>query len=448
MKSLFTVLLAVASAQAGDIAPFALNLPNGGGSVSGTTIASGLDFTYGMTMLPDGSIAFGSNAPTTPFGISAGPSVGSIWILPKDANGSFGAPYQAVSNMSGTVTNIRNVGGLTVVDAGSASTRTMNFYDQNFNSLGAVSFSYPTEAWWHSTGMSVIDPQPDGSDRIFFIVGSENDQAKTAVQVTTTGLFNATLNADSVYMVTVTNSGGALQASTPIQVATGLRNAYGLTMDSAGDLVIGDNGQDGAHIVNESSADTLHLIPASSIGTSIFDFGFPDSYVSFATGNFISGDPSAIPPLAAFLPVADSNGVLQYGEGLAGMAFVAPGSMPFAGTLGGEIVGFDGVSYTGGSANFDNALLYYDFASGQYFPLVDSGMTGVGHLNTVFVDGNTLFIADTAVEGNLSGPSGANSGAIYEFMLGTPEPGTFWLAAGFFVCAVVLKRRGLASGRK
>jgi glucose/arabinose dehydrogenase len=230
MKRLLIIFLslAAATALAGTIAPFALNLP-GGGSVPGTTIASGLDFTYGMAMLPDGSLVFGSNAPTSPFGIAAGPAAGSLWILPKGSDGSFGAPYEAVSNLSGIVTNIRNVDGLTVVESGAASSRTMNFYDQNLNPLGAVSFTYPSQAWWHSTGMSVISPQPEGSNRIYFIVGSKADQAKTTDQVTTSGLFNATLNADSVYMVNVTNSGGTLQASAPTQVATGLRNPYGLT---------------------------------------------------------------------------------------------------------------------------------------------------------------------------------------------------------------------------
>jgi glucose/arabinose dehydrogenase len=431
-----SIFLALAvSAYGGTIAPFDLALPNGAGSVSGTTIASGLDFTYGMALLPDGSLVYGSNAPTSPYGIAAGPSNGSIWVLPKETDGSFGAPYEAVANAGGVVTNIRNAGNLTVVDSGAASTRTMSFYDQNFNLLGSVSFNYPNPYWEHSTGMSLISPQPDGSDRIFFIVGSETDQTKTTDQVTTSGLFSATLNADSVYMVTVNDNGGTLSASSPTQVATGLRNAYGLTLDSAGDLIIGENGQDGAHIVNETSADTLDLIPSSEIGTTVFDFGFPDSYVDFATGAYIDGDPSATPPLAAFLPVAGANGMLQSSEGLAGMAFVAPGTMPFAGPLGGEIVGFDGVSPAGGAANYDNTMLYYDFASGQYYPLVDAGLPGVGHLNTVLVSGNTIFMADTSIEGDLTSSDGANSGAIYEFTVTTPEPGAFWLCAG---CALSL----------
>ena len=425
--------------QAGPIPPFTPDLSAAGGAVtSAMTIASGLDFPYGMAVTGDGSLLFGQTDPTSIYGVEGAPSNGSVWLIPKQPGGSFGAPQQVIGNLSGPVTNVRSTpDGLTLVDSGAASGRTMTFYNQNFQQIGAVNFTYPTDDWWHSTGMSLIEPQSDGSYRVFFIVGSEADTAKTTVPVTTSGLFTSTLNADSLYMGTIKNTGGVLQAvGAPAQVATGLRNAYGLSFDAAGDLIIGDNGQDGAHIGHELGADTLHAIPAAQIGQSIYDFGFPNSYVDFGTGSYIDGDPGATPPLAAFVPVADANGVLQYSEGLSAMGFV-----PFMGAQGGEFIGFHGEKNGTGAANDDNALLYYDFASGRYFPVVDAGTPGVGHLNTVLISGNTLYIADMATAGVVDGVGGADTGAIYAFTLATPEPSSIALAcAGFFCIALRLRR--------
>jgi glucose/arabinose dehydrogenase len=430
--------------HAGAIPPFTLDLSTLGSSsaVSGSTIAGGLDFPYGLAAMNDGSILFGESNPTTQYGIEGAPSTGSVWILPKHADGSFGAAQQVIGSLKGPVTSVQaGPDGMVVVESGALSDRTMSFYNQNFQSLGNVQFSYPTYAWWHPTGVSLVAPQPDGSDRVYFIVGSEADGAKTTAQVSTTGLFNATLNADSVYMVTVKNSGGSLQTiGAPTQVASGLRNPYGLSLDVSGNLIIGDNGQDGPYIGHELGADTLHLIPAAQIGLSVPDFGFPASYVDFGTGVYVNGDPGATPPLAAFIPVVDSNGDWQYSEGVSAIGYVAPLAMSFVGAQGGEFLGFHGAKNGTGAANDDNAFLYYDFASGKYYPLVDAGTAGVGHLDSILVSGNTLFIADMATAGVVDGVGGGQSGAIYEFTLMTPEPGTAVLGI-LGIVALILRRK-------
>ncbi len=413
----FCLLIAARYALADPVPPFSLNLSGlGNFTVTGTTVAGGLNYPYGLALAADGSLLFGSSTPKTSGGIEGGASVGSVWMLPAQG-GSFGAPRQVIGGLVGPVTAVRSTSsGLTLVESGAASDRRITFYDQSYQQIGALNFSYPTQDWDHSTGMSFAVQQPGGSVLLYFIVGSQADQAKTTLQVSATGLFSATLNADSVYLVTLQFDGKSVQASgPPRQVATGLRNPYGLSLDSAGNFIIGDDGQDGSHVVNELGADTLNVVPASNIGKVIYDFGFPDSYVDFATGKYVKGDPNATPPLAAFVAVANTNGAPQYAEGLSAMAFAPSGSLPFAGSRGGEIVTFHGVKDAFGAANYDDALLYYDFASGVDTPIVDSRTAGIGHLDSVLVSGDTLFLADFASNGVVDGIGGNQTGAIYAF---------------------------------
>jgi hypothetical protein len=428
VRSLVFAALTSGSSFASTIPPFDLNLSAlGNYSATGATLASSLSYPYGMAMTSNGSILFGESQPTTSGGIEGGPSTGSVWMLAAQPSGGFSAPQQLIGGLGGPVTDVRVAqDGTILVDSGAASGRTLTLYNSSGALLASLDFSYPTQAWWHSTGMSLIKQLPDGTDQIFFIVGSEFDQANTTDKVTASGLVNATLNAGAIYAMTVQPGANSVAViSAPVQIVTGVRNPYGLTLDADGNLVVGDNGQDGAQDPNEIGADTLNIVPSRGIGSAILDFGFPLSYTDFNSGARINGDPNATGPLAAFIPENDSNGILQYSEGLAGMAFAPFGSFPFVGPEGGEFIGFHGTKDAAGAANPDDAFLYYDFASGTYFPIIDGGTDGVGHLDTVLVSGNSLFIADFATAGVVDAPGDSSSGAIYQFTVqSVPEPST------------------------
>ncbi len=78
------------------------------------------------------------------------------------------------------------------------------------------------------------------------------------------------------------------------------------------------------------------------------------------------------------------------------------------------------------------ALEYYDFASGKYFPILDAGTPGVGHFDSVTIDGHTLYLGDMSTIGTVNDLSGLGQGAIYEFdfsVASAPEPST-WILAG------------------
>jgi len=62
------------------------------------------------------------------------------------------------------VTGVRSAPNrLILVDRGAASGRWLTLYRQSFQQIGVLHFSYPTQNWAHSTGMSLAVQQRDGS---------------------------------------------------------------------------------------------------------------------------------------------------------------------------------------------------------------------------------------------------------------------------------------------
>src|SRR5271154_792273 len=100
MSHLLVPIVAVAGmAFAGSVTPFNLDLSGFGPTiytVQSQTVASGLDYPYGMAAIGNGSILFGESTPKTAGGIEGGPSTGSVWLLPIQPDGSYGAPQPVI----------------------------------------------------------------------------------------------------------------------------------------------------------------------------------------------------------------------------------------------------------------------------------------------------------------------------------------------------------------
>jgi len=472
MKRIFFLLAMAGMAEGSFIAPFGLNLSQAGGpsALAGETFISGLDFPYELAVGTDGSLLFGQTESVAASGLTYGwglYAVGSAWKLPNLGNGSFGSPETVSGDFSGIAVSVKPLSsGVLVVDSGAAGggnpggtgDRTMNFVSTTGQTIGTLSFAYPStcayECWEHGNGMSLVVPGSNGSNTVYFIVGSQADDTKTTatVSISGMGLNNVSLNADSVYTMTVqSTSGNSVQiTSAPQQVATGLRNPFSLTVDAAGDLLIFDNGIDSAHNPNELSADTLDMIPRGMIGSMVYDFGFPDSYTDFDTGQRVNGDPNATPPLVALAPVADSSGTLQYCEGASAMVYLPAGSASFVGSQGGLILSCNGMQDTSGASNTDDAVMLYDIASGLLVPILDGGNPGFGHIDGLALIGGELFVEDMAASGSQDSQSGADTGAIYEFDLpqDSPEPGTLVFMAGGFSLLLLCKKNKYRSEKR
>src|SRR5262249_3025599 len=112
--------------------------------------------------------------------------------------------------------------------------------------VGSMHFGFSAN-WEHTTFESAVRSTParPGFFDLFFNVGSRENFGKTTATVPLSGLVTGTLQGDSIYKVTVDDT-----RSTPVffrlmQVATGLRNAAGMTFNpQTGDFFFEDNGID------------------------------------------------------------------------------------------------------------------------------------------------------------------------------------------------------------
>lgn len=119
----------------------------------------------------------------------------------------------------------------------------------------------------------------------------------------------------------------------------------------------------GDAIYNEPhSADELNFIAADNIGREIEDFGFPNNYIAYRTGEFVGGE--GVAPLVVFQPFPDPL-IGNESEGPNDIVF-APPCFP-KGLNDGIFVGFHGRFSRGGLNNEENPLVYVDLKPEKYF---------------------------------------------------------------------------------
>ncbi len=379
-----------------------------------TVFAQNLDYPYSMQPLADGSLLVGISRP---HGTSYFDSVGELLRLTdEDDDGVADGPGTVLFNgLPGTVTSVRQAGALIFVTSGQASTaisvlRAGPTPADPLSFVGSIHFAFPSP-WEHISYASAVRENLDqpGDYDLFFNVGSRENFAQSTDQVSLSGLVNDSVNGDAIVKVTVHDTGTVPAFYGLQQIATGLRNAAGIAVQpGTGDLYFEDNGIDGLSDADEpTSADEINHIAAADIGTSVFNFGFPNDYIEYRTGRRIGS--GGIPPLVAFQPFPDPlNG--SESEGPAEIAFAPPGFPD--GLNNGIFVGFHGRFNLGGLFNEENPVVYYDLGTGAYFHFIENDEPAIGHLDTMAVTQDALFLADVSSTGSMD--YGAGSGVIYE----------------------------------
>lgn len=376
-----------------------------------TAFAAGLDRPFGLEVLPDGSLYVGINPGASFFGASGA----VLHLVDADDDGVADGPGTVVySGLPGYILAVRVAGDLVFasvnVTSGAHSLYVLRQGATPASALtleGTLDLSYPLP-WQHATFNIDVREAPGhpGEYEVYFNVGSKENDAPTADSVSVTGLLTTSVNGDALYRVIVDDNGPSLVATGLVQIATGLRNAFGTAFDpDTGDLYIQDNGIDGLVDPNEPlSADELNVIAAADIGGAVEDFGFPDRYVEYRTGTLVGS--GGIDPVVAYQPVPPPDGAES--EGAVDVVF-APPLFPEA-LRGGVFVGFHGRFNLGGVDNEENPVVFTGLGTASHFHFISNTEPGLGHPDTLASTGDRLYVADLAASGELSS---AGTGAVY-----------------------------------
>ena len=417
-RALVTAALGLALGTATPDAAHALNIGGPGVSPADfriTAFATGLNFPYGMQLLSDGSLLVATSRPVDPNNPSFFNSVGElIRLLDTNGDGVADSSSIALSGLPGVLTGLGVAGNLVFVTSSAFGQERISVLRMGatpadpFSFIGALTFTFPPN-WEHTTYGLAVRPTPAqaGSWDLFFNVGSDGNNTQSAATVPLAGLTSGTLEGASIYKVTVTDTGNAVSVAGLTRIASGLRNAAGMAFHPVSrDFYFADNGIDGLTDPDEPlSVDEMNVIAAGAIGGTVEDFGFPENYTQYRTGSVVGG--AGIQPIATFQPILSPNGAES--EGPVQIA-VAPRYFPAA-VNNGIFVGFHG-KFDGAEAdNEENALVYLDLGTGQYFHFISSTEPGIGHPDGLVATDDSLFIADLSSTGFLEG---VGTGVIYQ----------------------------------
>jgi hypothetical protein len=392
-----------------------------------TTFVSGLSFPTSLTALDDGSLLVGTSNGSSLFSAT---SSSLLRLVDLDSDGfADGPPTALATGLPGLVTSVRRLDDLVVALSSQAGNETISLWRTGptaadpLTAAGDLKLRFPKN-FEHTTYALAVQKSPTDPSALemFFNVGAKTNDSKTPDNVTV-GLEGdgdkiklglTQLVADSIQRVTLKAAEmGASFTTSVTQIASGLRNAAGMVFAPNGDLYFQDNGIDTPENRNISlSADELNRIPAEDLGSSLPGFGFPHTYISYATGETIfeggavcpdiCNHPAGVtPPLLVFRPV---NG--RKSEGAVELAMAPQGfGEDFA---GGIFTSFFG-KFAGGPANDENPVVFANPHTGEYYHFINNGL--LGHPNGLLATQNSLFLTDLDFGGNLTG---STKGVIYQ----------------------------------
>ena len=379
--------------------------------------AGGLDFPMGMIDLPDGSILV---ATSTPDGGAFFQSTGQLLRLrDRDGDGAAdGRPTVLATDLDGPLVAVARAGNLVFTTSARFGEERISVFRRGedwaspLEPVGEIAFDF-NGSEHQSYGLAVREtPGDDGSYDLLFNAGAFGNLQLQGPWVGVSGLTTGTIEDGSIYLVRVRDVGDAVEVSEPVQVARGLRNASAFVFDrETGDLVIGENGIDTPdNRIVSLSADELNVIPVKDVGVTVYDFGFPDAYIDYATGDPVGEVGTG--PVVAYTPLDGSES-----EGIASLA-----SMPalFPEELReGYVAGFHGQYDETGDGNEENPLVWADLETGDRFELVANDNPGVGHLDSLLATDDALLIADVCATGSLA--AAEPCGVIYRLTAGASE---------------------------
>jgi glucose/arabinose dehydrogenase len=378
--------------------------------------ADGLQFPMGIIQLPDGSLLVASSDPT---GGGFFSSTGSLLRLTDhDGDGRADSGGTALAeNIPGPLVALQRAGNLifvtTAISGGEAiyAYRRGDTWHSPLTKAAEIDFAFSGAE--HQTYSLAVRKTPSDPKRydLFFNVGAHgNDESGVSVPVS--GAVSGDLEDASLYMTTVTDDGSSVSFTPPEEIARGLRNAAAVVFArGSGDLIISDNGIDTPDNPTVAlSADELDVIPAAKIGGEVEDFGFPSTYVDYATGETVGS--GGIAPQIAYTPIDGSEN-----EGIASLAQMPP-AFP-ADLRDGYIAGFHGQFDETGGGNEENPLVWVDLQTGDRFQLIANDNPEVGHLDSLLATDDALYVVDLCATGSLS--AAAPCGVIYRITATGPQ---------------------------
>ena len=381
-----------------------------------TTFASELNYPVGMAELADGSMMVAVSNGSSFFGSSSGQI---LRLADNDGDGVADEQQVLVNSVPGGGLSALRVAGNLVFTTGQGRGKPISIYRLGENpadpltSVGQLTVNYPAGGWLHPHSALAARPTQGAEDSVdlFFQLGSKVNFATTTATASLTSDIgvSGSLAGDAIHMVTLVDDGQSVRGGNLTQIATGLRNAAGMAFHpTTGDMYLQDNGIDGLQNANEPhSADELNVIAAGNIGGQIDDFGFPDRYNEYRTGNLIGV--GGVDPIVAFHPLPLPNG--DEGEGPNDIAFSPPG-FP-VGLNDGVFVGMHGKFSLGGTANEENPLVFVDLRDNSYFHFIQNDEPNVGHLDGLLSNEDSLFVADISPHGGF-GSNAGSTGKIYQ----------------------------------